>query len=97
MKEVFRCVYRCILAVSRCIFRCNRLSGVISRCTGFHQIQHLDWFSGHGDPKKAAVVIVGKFDLRPLLQGAFDAGTEAVIGKKTFGDVGNQNRIADMG
>jgi hypothetical protein len=41
-------------------------------------------------------VVVGKFDLRPLFQGTLDAGAEAVVGQQSFGDVGDQNRIADV-
>jgi len=45
--------------------------------------------------EQATVTVIEKIDLRPGFQCSLDAGAESPVRQKSFGDIGNQNGIAD--
>ena len=42
-------------------------------------------------------MVVGEGDVGPVGEGAFDAGTDAVVGKQALGHEGGQDGVADIG
>lgn len=50
----------------------------------------------YGSDEQATIAVVGQVDLRPTAQRTRDAGTQAAIRQYALGDVGRQNRVADV-